>query len=213
MRVKLSTGSASPSGREFPQAAVERGNVLECGSRLPLLRASPSQSGRGLPHSKTLSHEIDRSGIRKCRDPFSAGFTLIELLVVIAIIGILAAMILPVLNKGKLKAHGLNCMNNHRQLVLGWKMYTDDNRDVLLYASGFWPYTTPDPEVWVTGWINFDTANSSNWDIERDIKKSPLWHYSGRSPSIWRCPADRSTITVGGKRLPRVRSMSMNMWM
>ena len=68
-------------------------------------------------------------------------FTLVELLVVITIIAILAALLLPVLGKGKLTAQGLQCMSNHKQLTLAWKMYTDDNNDTLLYASGFAPYS------------------------------------------------------------------------
>jgi len=136
-------------------------------------------------------------------------FTLIELLVVIAIIAILAALLLPALTRSKLKTQGIQCMNNHRQLALAWRMYSDDNRDYLALASD--GGSTPAP-AWVTGLMDFNPANSSNWDPTVDIYKSPLWSYCGKSLGIWKCPADRSYITVGGVRKPRVRSMSMNFW-
>jgi prepilin-type N-terminal cleavage/methylation domain-containing protein len=142
-----------------------------------------------------------------------AGFTLIELLVVIAIIGILASLLLPVLVTAKLKTQAIQCMNNHRSLMLAWHMYNNDNSESLLYASpDAWNSPQVLPYVWVLGWMNFDPNNPSNWDVNQDIAKSPLWPYCGNSAAIWRCPADKSTVTVNGQKVPRVRSMSMNLW-
>ena len=125
-------------------------------------------------------------------DACGGGFTLIELLVVIAIIAILAAMLLPALGRSKLKAQGIQCMANHRQLTLAWKMYTDDNQDVLLFSSGVKRNWSPDVYgVWCTGAMDFDPSNRSNWDTGVDIEKSPMWPYCRQNAASGGVPAIR----------------------
>jgi len=133
------------------------------------------------------------------------GFTLIELLVVIAIIAILAGMLLPALAKAKTKAQGIQCLNHTKQLQLAWTMYAGDHQDRLVLNG------TGDQRGWVSGWIMGNTTDATNVNL----LKPPfglLWPYH-QSPGIYRCPADLSTVTLGGKKHPRTRSLSMNGFM
>jgi prepilin-type N-terminal cleavage/methylation domain-containing protein/prepilin-type processing-associated H-X9-DG protein len=128
-------------------------------------------------------------------------FTLIELLVVIAIIAILASMLLPGIAKAKTKAHGILCMNNQKQLQYAWHMYATDNNDALVLNA------TGAQQGYVGGWLPTATE-ATNYNLLKP-PYGKLYPYS-QSVTIYRCPADRSTATIGGKKYPRTRSISMN---
>jgi prepilin-type N-terminal cleavage/methylation domain-containing protein/prepilin-type processing-associated H-X9-DG protein len=138
-----------------------------------------------------------------CGIAYPGAFTLIELLVVIAIIAILAGLLLPVLARSKMKAEGIACDSNLRQLSLAWEMYADDNLDLLVNNYGK-PQTTKTRNTWannVEDWTNTD--DNTNLTFVTDTLFSP---YDSRSAKIFKCPSDRTPAANG----PRIRSMSMN---
>ncbi len=139
-----------------------------------------------------------------------SGFTLIELLVVIAIIAILAAMILPVLGKAKAKTMITRCMNNNRQMMLGWNMYATDYNELLLASLSGNQAILAGRQIWVQG--NFDsTGDPGLYDPTVYIDKSPLMPYIGKSRDVWKCPADPVRVLApGGQKLQRVRCNSMS---
>jgi hypothetical protein len=126
---------------------------------------------------------------------------------VIAIIAILAAMLLPALQRAKCKSYMARCVGNQKQLAAAWMMYAGDNADLVV---GF---DTKDKTYWRAGLQSGMTiitglnrlpppglslVDQENWFVREGWIEGALYPYAS-SPDLIHCPGDiRDRLGVGG---------------
>ncbi len=153
------------------------------------------------------------------------GFSLLELLTVVALIGILAALLVPALNRAKSTGSAVRCLQQKQQLGIAFQMYVQDNDDRIVPNMTGVNANLPSLQSaaessprysWAGGWLDY-SQSPLNTNTSVLIRHDPTRGMFGgmlgtyiKDARIFRCPEDRSTVTLIGKKIPRARSVSMN---
>jgi len=149
-----------------------------------------------------------KSEIQYTKCEIASAFTLIELLIVLAIIALLAGLLVPALSRAKSTTKSVACLNNLKQLHLGYLMYAHDQSDALP------PNNSRDVDFaprnqrgsWIIGNAKLDVGPSN-------IQQGVVFPHVGAA-GVYRCPADKSVVksSIGTTRnfpIPRNRSYSL----
>ena len=149
--------------------------------------------------------------MRQNRIFYRCGFSLVEILVGIGIIGILVTLAMSGLTTAKAKSKSTRCVANLRQLAAACHLYASDFADSMppnstTRHSG----ATEHIPSWTAGMLDYSDSNTDNTNTFLVVNGYGSIGQYTKEPQLYRCPSDRSYVTPGGRKMPRVRSYSMN---
>lgn len=145
----------------------------------------------------------------------AGAFTFVELLVSLGMLALLACVMAPALARTRPNTNAAQCLTNLRQLIGAWTMYVDDSRGILPpNRDGGNTGKNANDASWAGGWLDFTTsADNTNILLLVDHSYYPYSAFLGpyiKTASVFKCPSDRSSVTIAGQDMARVRSVSMN---
>ncbi len=144
------------------------------------------------------------------------GFTLTELLVVVGTVAILGLFLLPAIAGTRPNSQVFQCLENLRQLTLGWQMYAEDSNGKLARnCEASQQATTPtDPSIQPGGawyqWCPGDVSRYSPYSTNF-IQTGAIYPYV-KTVNAYKCPAEK-VVFFNNPSFPRLRSYSMNCWL
>jgi len=140
-----------------------------------------------------ISPKKDYDHNTSCRQRFQvSAFTLIELLVVIAIIAVLMGILMPSLNRAREQGKRISCMNNMKQLLLGWNMYAEENNEKIVFSITGRDYETNNSYGGSTRkrqkcWVYYMGASALEEEQREGLRDGGLFPYI-KDEKLFRCP-------------------------
>lgn len=154
--------------------------------------------------------------------PQEQGFTRGDLLALIAFGALLLVGQLPLFGNTRSASQAGVCADNLRHLAQAWNMYADDNGGRIIPNNADGLISGAPNATWAGGWLDYTTSlDNINAQFLVDPSFRSNWFpgsgalgpYLKGDASVFKCPADRSTVVIYGRVWSRVRSVSMNSWM
>jgi len=147
-----------------------------------------------------------------------SGFALRELAAMISTILLLSFLAAPAISKLRTTGSSVVCLSNHKELIVAWQMYAEENSGRLVenYHGGstVTAATNPQNAPWACGWLDWGTApDNTNVLYLRNPRYARISPYLRSDRNVHKCPADvylgPAQQVRGWKE--RVRSYSMNL--
>jgi prepilin-type N-terminal cleavage/methylation domain-containing protein len=131
-------------------------------------------------------------------------FTLIELLLVIAIIAILAAMLMPALNKAKQSSYKAVDLNNLKEFGVAMNIVATDNEDRMAWPNWY----SGDVQTHPQGWLYTLDGNATG-PAQFKVETGSFWSVLG-NPKLYFCPSDDTNSALFKLRGQQISSYVMN---
>ena len=118
-------------------------------------------------------------------------FTLIELMVVVSIIALLAAMLLPALQRALEQTRRASCMNNLKGAGTALGLYSQNYNNTYPLLPGQKWDATPDGTEWISS-AGLPTGNvTTDWGVSRSVTSLVFMLIrNGEAPKLFCCPSD-----------------------
>ena len=138
---------------------------------------------------------------------FKKGFTLIELLVVMAIIAILAAMLMPALQRAREAARRTSCLNNVKEVGAALAMYEKDHGEIPPHSNAHnhcWSYVCSNEDSWEKLYPGYVGSASLYWcpsdseDVEPEYKLN-VGSTTSSATQLHRFAWDHANVSPYGK--------------